>query len=279
MILVTGATGNVGRELTEQLLQSDQAMRILTRDPGKVPAWQGRLEVAVGDLAKAETLDAAFKDVGCLFLVTASTEQDENALRAAKKAGVQHLVKLSTFEAVDPLMTEHVKWHREREELIRASGLAWTFLRPTMFMSTALDWAKTIRQDGTFQFPGGAGKVPAVDPWDVAAVARVALTTAGHEGRAYALTGPKALSFSEMAQILSEVLGKPVHYADMPEQEAREMMRHAGLPDYVIDGLAQTFLAIRTHRLEYTTDDVQRVTGRPPRTFEVWCREHRAAFE
>lgn len=150
MILVTGATGNVGRELTEQLLQSGQAMRILTRDPGKVPAWHGRLEVAVGDLGKPETLDAAFEDVGCLFLVTASTEQDENALRAAKKAGAQHLVKLSTFEAVDPLMSEHVKWHREREELIRSPGLAWTFLRPTMFMSTALDWAKTIRQDGTF---------------------------------------------------------------------------------------------------------------------------------
>lgn len=110
-------------------------------------------------------------------------------------------------------------------------------------------------------------------------MARVALTTAGHEGRTYALTGPKALSFSEMALILNEVLGKPVRYVDMPEQEARQMTRHAGLQDYVIDGLIQTFLAIRAHRLEYTTDDVQRVTGRPPRTFEDWCRERRAAFE
>ncbi len=278
MILITGATGTVGRELTRQLLEAGQPVRILTRDAGKTSTLQGQVEIAVGDLDKPETFRAAMEGVERLFLVTASTQQDVNVLRAARDAGVGHIVKLSTFEAVDPMMAEHVKWHRQREELIRASGLAWTFLRPTMFMSTALDWAKTIRQEGVFYFPGGEGKVPAVDPWDVAAVAVVALTESGHAGQAYALTGRQALSFGEMAQVLARILEKPVRYIDIPEETAGEEMRKAGLPDYVIDGLVGTFTALRAGRLDYCTEDVERVTGQPPRTFEAWCRHHLSAF-
>ena len=279
MILITGATGNVGRELTQQLLEAGQPLRLLTRDASKLSALDGRVEIAVGDLGKPETLESAFEGVERLFLVTASTQQDQNVLNAAKDAGVRHVVKLSTFEAVDPLMAEHVKWHREREELIRASGLAWTFLRPTMFMSTALDWAGTIRQEGVFYFPGGAGKVPAVDPWDVAAVAAAALTGSGHQGQAYALTGPEALSFGQMADVLARVLGKKVGYVDIPDEAVGEQMRKAGLPDYVIEGLVGTFAAVRSGRLDNCSEDVEKVTARPPRSFEAWCRAHLSAFQ
>ncbi len=279
MILITGATGNVGSDLTQQLLEAGQSVRVLTRDAGKVSALEGRVEIAVGDLDTPETLRAALEGVERVFLVTGSTQHDANILQAAKDVGVRYVVKLSTFEAVSPMMVEHVKWHREREELIRTSGLAWTFLRPTMFMSTALDWAKTIRQEGVIYFPGGEGKVPAVDPWDVAAVAAVALTESGHEGQAYALTGPEALSFGKMAEVFTVVLGKPVRYVDMPEKEAGERMRKAGLPDYVIEGLLGTFAVVRSGRLGYCTEDVEKVTGRPPRTFEAWCRDHLAAFQ
>jgi uncharacterized protein YbjT (DUF2867 family) len=278
MILITGATGTVGRELTWQLLEAGQLVRILTRDAAKASGLQGQVEIAVGDLDKPETFRTAMEGVERLFLVTASTQQDANVLRVAKDAGVGHIVKLSTFEAVDPMMAEHVKWHRQREELIHASGLAWTFLRPTMFMSTALDWTKTIRQEGVFYFPGGEGKVPAVDPWDVAAVAALALTESGHAGQAYALTGPQALSFGEMAQVLARILEKPVRYIDISEETAGEEMRKAGLPDYVIDGLVGTFAALRAGRLDDCTEDVERVTGQPPRTFETWCRNHLSAF-
>jgi uncharacterized protein YbjT (DUF2867 family) len=224
-------------------------------------------------------LTAALEGVERFFLVTASTQQDENVLKVAKDAGVGHVVKLSTFEAVDPMMAEHVKWHREREELIRASGLAWTFLRPTMFMSTALDWAKSIRQEGVFYFPGGKGRVPVVDPWDVAAVAAAALTEPGHQGQAYALTGPEGLSFGQMADVLAQVIGNPVGYIDIPDKAVGEQMRKAGLPKYVIEGLVGTFAAVRAGRLDYCTGDVEKVTGRPPRSFEAWCHDHLAAFQ
>lgn len=279
MILITGATGNVGRHLAQQLLDAGQPMRLLTRDKRKLSNLEGQVEIAVGDLDKPETIRAALEGVERLFLVTASTQQDAKVLQVAQDSGVRHVVKLSTFEAVDPMMAEHVKWHREREQLIRASGLAWTFLRPTMFMSTALDWAKTIRQEDVFYYPGGDGKVPAVDPWDVAAVAAVALTESGHQGQAYALTGPEALSFGEMAEVLAAVLGKPVRYVDIPDEAVGEQMRKAGLPDYVIEGLIGTFAAVRAGRLGDCTADVEKVTGRPPRTFEAWCRHHLAAFQ
>jgi len=278
MILITGATGMVGGELTQQLLAAGQSVRVLTRDPQKAAALKGQAEIVEGDLGKPETLQTAFNGIERMFLVTANTQQDANALRAAKAAGIHHVVKLSTLEAVDSAMIEHVKWHREREELIRASGLDWTFLRPTMFMSTALEWSRTIRDAGAIYFPGGEGKVPVVDPWDIAAVAAATLTGVGHEGQAYALTGPQALGFDEMADVFSRVLQKPVRYVNISDQAAGAEMRKAGLPEYVVEGLIGTFAAVRSGKLAFATDDVERVIGRPPRSFETWCKCHLTAF-
>jgi uncharacterized protein YbjT (DUF2867 family) len=138
--------------------------------------------------------------------------------------------------------------------------------------------AAAFDQEGVFYFPGGQGKVPAVDPWDVAAVAAVALTESGHQGQAYALTGPEALSFGQMADVLARVLGKPVDYIDIPDKAVGEQMRKAGLPDYVIEGLIGTFAAVRAGLLDYCTGDVEKVTDRPPRSFEAWCRAHCLRF-
>jgi uncharacterized protein YbjT (DUF2867 family) len=278
VILVTAATGNVGKELVQQLISQGQPVRVFTRDPGKVAHLGQRVEVAAGNLDEPETIEAALEDVKRVFLVTSRTQQDANVIQAAKRCGVEHVVKLSTLEAADDSMAGHVKWHREREELIRASGLAWTFLRPTMFMTTALDWAGTIKAQGVVYYPGGEGKVPPVDPWDVAAVAARALTGSGHEGQAYALTGPEALSLGEMTHILGGVLGKPLRYVDVPEADFAGELRKLGLPEYVVEGLIGVFSAIRAGKLAHVTDSVQRVTGRPARPFEAWCREHVETF-
>jgi uncharacterized protein YbjT (DUF2867 family) len=279
MILVTGATGNVGKELVEQLVGAGQPVRVFTRNPGKLAYLGQGVEIAAGDLDQPETIEAALKGVKRIFLVTSRTQQDAHVIEAARRNGVEHVVKLSTLEAADDSMAGHVRWHREREELIQASGLAWTFLRPTMFMTTALDWAGTIKAQGVVYYPGGAGKVPPVDPWDVAAVAACALTGAGHEGAAYALTGPEALSLGDMTHILGDVLGRSLRYVDVPESDFAAELGKLGLPDYVVEGLIGVFSAIRAGKLAHVTETVQRVTGRPARTFETWCRKHRSAFE
>jgi uncharacterized protein YbjT (DUF2867 family) len=279
VILVTGASGTVGSALVGQLLAKGQAVRVFTRDAAKVTQWGTQVECAVGDLSQPETLGAALQGVARVFLVTGATQQDVNAIQAAQRAGVQQLVKLSTIEAGHEPMIGHGKFHREREELIRASGLAWTFLRPTMFMSTALDWADAVRQQGLVRYPGGEGQVAAVHPADVAAVAAEALTGPGHAAQAYALTGRELLTMGDMALAIGRAIGKPVAYADMPEAEAGEMMLKAGLPAYAVAGLTEAFTAMRSGRFAYVTDAVQRVTGCPPRTFDTWCQEHVAAFQ
>jgi uncharacterized protein YbjT (DUF2867 family) len=278
MILVTGATGTVGGELLEQLVAQGEPVRAFTRDPGKLGQHGGHVEVAVGDLDDPETVDAALDGVKGVFLVTTRTEQDATVIEAAKRRGVEHIVKLSTLEASDDSMSDHVMWHRQREGLIEASGLAWTFLRPTMFMSTALDWAGSIKERGRVEYPGGEGKVPPVDPRDVAAVAAVALTQPGHAGKAYPLTGPEALSMAEMTDVLSRVLGVPIRYVDIPEADFAVQLRKQGLPDRVAEGLIGVFRAIRAGKLAEVSDSVTQVTGQHARTFEAWCRDHRGAF-
>jgi (4-alkanoyl-5-oxo-2,5-dihydrofuran-3-yl)methyl phosphate reductase len=279
MILVTGASGMVGGALVQQLLEARQPVRVFTREPQKVAQFGNQVACAVGDLSQPETLGAAMAGVEAVFLVTAATQQDANAIEAAKRTGVRHIVKLSTIEAGHEPMIGHGKFHHEREELIQASGLAWTFVRPTMFMSTALEWAASIKSQGSVHYPGGTGQVGAVDAWDVAAVAAAALTRSGYAGQAYALTGPALLSMGDMVATIGQALGRPLQYRDMSDAEGSELMRQAGLPVYVITGLVEVFAAMRGGRFAYLTDAVQRVTGRAPRTFAVWCREHLAAFQ
>jgi (4-alkanoyl-5-oxo-2,5-dihydrofuran-3-yl)methyl phosphate reductase len=139
-------------------------------------------------------------------------------------------------------------------------------------------WAKTIREQGTVSFPGGQGRISPVDPRDIAAVAKVVLTESGHEGHAYDVTGPQLLTIGDMIAILSRALGKPIRYVDIPETTFAEPMAKMGLPSYVVEGLVQTLSAIRTDRFAYVTDTVERLAGRPGRTFETWVRENIKAF-
>lgn len=279
MILVTGATGNIGRELMPLLLEASQPIRVLVRDERKVAHLDTCVERMVGDWDKTETLLPALKGVERIFLVTYEMRQDINVLEAAKRAGVQHMVKLSTLEA-----TEHKiqvgKWHYEREELIRLSGLDWTFLRPGMFMSNSIDWwAESIKGQGSVFFPGGKkGKVAPVDPRDVAKVAAVALTQPGHHGQAYELTGSELFTIGEMVGVISRVLGKTIQYVDIPPIAAKLFMLKSGMDKTLVNALMEMLASLRRNEGAIVTDTVQCVTGQPPRTFEAWCREHSDAF-
>jgi uncharacterized protein YbjT (DUF2867 family) len=278
MILVIGATGTVGTQLVSQLTQSGHPVRVLTRNPQKAAKFGSQVEVITGDLDDQRSLMAPMQGVERFFLITASTQQDKNALSAAKEAGVRHVVKISTQEAGWTPVQGHGHWHKEREELIRASGLTWTFLRPCMYMSFALSWAQSIKRENTIQSAGGSGKLGAIDPWDVAAAAKAALTAPGHENVGYELTGPELLSFGDMAAVLSKVTGRPIRHVEISEAAQGEIFAKMGLPKYAVDGLVETFSLVRAGRFAYLTHDVEKATGRKPRAFETWAREHVSAF-
>lgn len=278
MILVIGATGTIGTELVAQLTEGGEKVRILTRDPSKATKFGDKIEVIIGNLDEPRSLIPAMQDVERFFLITASTQQDKNALIAAEETGAKHIVKISTQEAGWNPVEGHGHWHKEREELIRASGLTWTILRPSMFMNFALSWSQSVRQDGVIRSAGGSGKLGAIDPWDVAAVAKAALTSKDHDNVAYELTGPELLSFGDMALVLTKVIGRPVRHVEISETEQGEIFARMGAPKYAVDGLMETYSLVRAGRFAYLTQDVEQVTGRKPRSFETWVRQHIAAF-
>jgi len=283
MILVTGATGNVGSQVLQQLRAAGQPVRAFVHD-GETAArrFGGGVEIAVGDLNRPQTLEAALRGIDRLYLLAPLSpelqQQEANAIGAATRAGVRYVVKHSNIGAADDAGSRFQRWHRAGERLLEQSGMAWTFVRPTGFMSNALDWAATIKSQGAVYWPGGEGKLSVVDPRDIAAVAVKALTEPGHGGKAYDVTGPEALSTAEQVQTIATVIGRPITYVDIPDSAARASMVEMGMPASSVDGLLEFMALVRAGQAETVTDTVLQVTGQPARTFEAWVRENAAAF-
>ena len=184
MILVTGATGNIGRELVRELDRKNAEFRVLVRDPARAAGLPERGEHVVGDLSAPATLVPAFDRADKLFLLTPGigTEHTAHAVAAAKAARVQHIVHLSSFNVLGDPMPAMGRWHHQREEIVRDSGIPATFLRPGGFMSNAFDWAPTIRAGGYVIDPVGPGRYASIDPADIAAVAALCLTEEATRG-------------------------------------------------------------------------------------------------
>jgi uncharacterized protein YbjT (DUF2867 family) len=273
MILVTGATGNVGREVVQQLQQAGRHVRVLTRSPEKV-SFPEDVEIAAGDLTAPETLKTALDGVQKVFLLRVPGSDSFPTL--AKQSGVEEIVFLSSGAIDSPTENAIGRNHLHTEELIRQSGVKWTFLRPGSFMSNTLQWAGSIRAEGVVRAPfGDVGNAP-IDPRDIAAVSATALVSSGHDGKVYTLTGPEVLTPVDQVQILGSVLGRDLRFENIPESVAEENMKRFTPPEIV----ESIFSLIRDNKnhADSPTTTVEDVTGRPAHTFRQWVSDYAELF-
>src|SRR5262245_10104508 len=231
LILVFGATGHIGGELLSILSSQGVSAVAVARAPERARPLPG-IKWAKGDLANPASIDGVFAGVKTMFLLTGNgpdlADLQMTAIRAAATSGVEYVVKLSALGASSHSKSPIGRAHDEAEQALIASGMRWAILRPHVFMQNLLDQTPAIVGEGRIFAASGDGKIPFVDTRDIAAVAAVTLTRAGHDGKKYVLTGPEALSYFDVARILSEVVGRPITYVPLSIEEAYERMTGAG---------------------------------------------------
>jgi uncharacterized protein YbjT (DUF2867 family) len=276
MILVTGATGNVGDELVRALVAAGEPVRALIRGgAGRARLPEGA-DGVLGDLNRPETIAPALDGVSALYLLSGYDGLPE-LLAAARAAGVQRAVLQSSSSVPGGDMTNAVaRYHILSEQAVRESGLAWTFLQPNSFMSNTLQWVDQLRQGDTIRAPFAGVRVATIDPFDIAAVAAAALTTDAHAGRSYRLSGPESHLPAERVAVLARVLGRDLRFEAQSNDEARAEMS-AAMPAEYVDAFFSFFVDGTLDESE-VLPTVEQVTGRPPRTFEQWARAHADAL-
>ena len=282
MIIVTGGTGAIGSELLRLLSQAGISARALSRDPNKGQKLP-HITWAIGDLSQPETLTKVFEGAKSLFLLTHyyedMVELQHNAIVAAKAAGVTHVVKVSAFAATAHSRAPIGRWHYEIEKELEESGMGWTILRPHHFMTNLIAQAGYVIKEGAIYSPSGDGKIPYVDPRDVAAVAFVTLTQPGHLGKIYVVTGSEAISYRQAAEIIGNVIGKKLRFVDESPEEAQARRIREGVPPAVIKSILAIGAYQRAGGKTVTiTETVAELTGRPPRTVAEFVKENAAVF-
>ncbi len=270
-ILVTGATGTVGRHVVDELIRDGRRVRALTRDPRRanLPA---EAEVVAGDLTVTDSLVPVMDGVTAVHLITfggddyAMLPNGQEIVDLAVKAGVRKVTVLGGWD------------EGTLEPAVRAAGdLDWTFVRPTEFMSNALQWAEPIRAEGVVREPFGDATTAMVHEADIAAVAARTLVEEGHADRVYGLTGPARLTTRDKVRIIGEAIGREIGFVELTEEQARERMAAEGQPDELIDFLINVFGNV-PEEPNIVNSNVEKVTGRPARTFAQWATEHADAF-
>jgi uncharacterized protein YbjT (DUF2867 family) len=281
MLLITGATGHVGSALVRELVRRGAPTRVLTRDPGRTSHLPDAVDRRRGDLDDPQSLAGAFEGVERMFLLTPGigTAMAQNALAAAGRAGVRHVVLLSSTNVIGDPVPAMGRWHHERELLVEESGIPWTILRPNGFMSNALEWIPTLAAGGYVLDATGPGRHAIIHPDDIAAVAAVVLTESGHEGLAHTLTGPESSTTAEQVATLGSVLGRelPIREVTTAEEAVRSRFPQ-GAPAPLAAAVVEAWALMRADTVGARTDTVERLTGRAPRTFRSWCRENADVF-
>ena len=276
-ILVTGATGNVGREIVRLLEQKALPVRAAVSDPERATAMFGEgVACTQFRFGEADTYAQAFHDVRAVFLmrppqIVNVKKNIYPAIDAAQKAGVKHMVFLS-LQGVEknPLVPHH-----KIEKYLMRSGIRYTFLRPSFFMQNlSTTHRDEIRNDNCIFVPAGAGKTSFVDVRDIAEVAVKVLTETGHENSAYELTGNEALSYDEVAGIFSQVLERPIRYARPSAFHFWQEMRSKGHPAAFVVVMLALYTVARLGWAAKTTDDVTTLLARPPISMRQFIEDH-----
>ncbi|MFB8392629.1 NAD(P)H-binding protein [Streptomyces yangpuensis] len=279
MILVTGATGTVGREVVRRL-PADLAVRIMARNPQRVVGAAETARVVHGDFSDADSLRQALSGVSTVLLVTMPYgHDDERFLRTARAAGVRRVVKLSAAAVADSRAEDLItRRQRRNEQLLRGSGMEWTLLRPRSFMSNSLAWAPSVRSDRVVRALYGTSANSCVDPRDVAEVAVRTLTEEGHAGRIHTLTGPEPITAVEQTAQLAGLLGRPLRFEELGPEGARTALGGRNHPPAVVEALLESAERQRQGAKVHVDTAVPTLLGRPAGTFRGWARDHLGAF-
>jgi uncharacterized protein YbjT (DUF2867 family) len=285
MVLVTGATGTNGRLVVEALLRRGTPVRAMVQNAAKASDLQrAGAALAVADFDKPDTLDAALAGVERTLLLSAVdehlVEREARFVECAKKAGVRHLVKFSAIGAHPAASFTFGRQHGQSERFILDSGLAFTFIQPNFFMQNLLWSADMIKARGEFYSTLGVAPVSHVDARDIASV--VAMTLAEpidrHAGSIHLVTGPRALTFAHVGEVLSRVLERSVRYVDLTDEQFRAGLLASGQRDWQATALVELNRYARQGHASVVTDTVERITGHAARTLRQWVQDHAAAL-
>lgn len=278
--LITGATGDIGSRAVENLLRRGERPRVFVRDASKARSRFGdRVEVFVGDLADPTALRAALEGVDEFFLLNSGPQipvRDKMAAHSAKTLGVRHLVKLSSMDVEQGLAIG--AWHERGEAAIRKTGISFTFVQPTGFMSNLLAWAPSIKAEGVVRASTGDGRRAFIHSEDIAAVATKAMTTHEYDGASLPITGPEALTFGDVTARIEEVIKRRLTFQPLSDEEARQRYSRVSGSTEETEAHVALWPAIREGRPATITDVVERVLGRKPIALHQWLLENAGAF-
>jgi uncharacterized protein YbjT (DUF2867 family) len=276
MILVTGATGNAGGAVVRALLGAGERVRGLVRredDRARLPTG---VEAVTGDLDEPRTLRGPLRDVRAVFLLSGYRDIPD-ALAETRRAGVERVVLLSASAVPDGDLSNAIaRSHIVAERAVRDSGVPFTFIQPNALMSTTFRWIPQLRRGDVIRAPFARVRTAMIDPDDVGAVAALALTSSGHEGRAYRLSGPESLLPADCVAALADVLGRELHFEAQPDAEARAEM-NATMPAEYVEAFFR-FYADGDLDESQVLATVRDLTGRRPRRFERWAIAHADRF-
>ncbi len=282
MILITGASGNAGGQVLQQVIANGQPAKAMYRSPKDAAGAPRGVETVIADFADRTALDRALVGVDKVYLVCAPVPQlvelESNAIEASKRAGVKHLVLNSSMGA-GTFDSSFPRWHAQVEKVLQQSGVPNTVIRPNSFMQNILTYfAGTIRTQGAFYASMGTARVSFIDTRDIGAFVAKIFSRPGHEGKIYELNGPEAPTYQDVAAEISRATGKAVKYVDLPVAQLRQSMLDSGMPDWQVEALLELQRYYTEGGGGEVDDVVARVVGKQPVRLAQFVREFAGAL-